>query len=382
MTTEEPETPPDGGGPTAGTNWHSWAALEASLRDDAELSDDLRARTLDAVVVLQALLGDEWLGQVTLDHPILSLFWNRAEWTRVRLCALADGLTAINRLPGGAQLLGRVRSEQEAGSALLEIDTAVRALTHGCTVELAPRTQGAKSCDLALTSADDRRLFVEITGVAQFSSEATTQQRLLDRIYPIMDIIGSDHVGGGQLLFWPADDERDALVKTAEAFWLDGLVRTERVVLDVPGTLHLWCEPVREGGPIPDGGPYTLFQAPLHEDPLGRTRRAVRNKVAQLPLHEPGVIFVHPPSSLWLMPDVAVIAKAIASAVVDYPQIVATVLVNWGYSPDRSDTRRQVYDSAELIQSADRHIFVRQSLVVWNTARVSRNVDELAELLA
>ncbi len=137
MTTEEPETPPDGGGPTVGTNWHSWAALEASLRDDAELSDDLRARTLDAVVVLQALLGDEWLGQVTLDRPILSLFWNRAEWTRVRLCALADGLTAINRLPGGAQLLGRVRSEQEAGSALLEIDTAVWALTHGCTVELA-----------------------------------------------------------------------------------------------------------------------------------------------------------------------------------------------------------------------------------------------------
>jgi len=197
-----------------------------------------------------------------------------------------------------------------------------------------------------------------------------------------MDIIGSDHAGGGHLLFWPADDERNALVKTAEAFWLDGLVRTERVVLDVPGTLHLWCEPVREGGLIPDGAPYTLFQAPLHEDPLGRTRRAVRNKVAQLPLHEPGVIFVHPPSSLWLMPDVAGIAKAIASAVVDYPQIVATVLVNWGYSPDRSDTRRQVDDSAELIQSGDRHIFVRQSLVVWNTAHVSRNVDELAELLA
>ncbi len=219
MTTEEPETPPDGGGPTAGTNWHSWAALEASLRDDAELSDDLRARTLDAVVILQALLGDEWLGQVTLDHPILSLFWNRAEWTRVRLCALADGLIAINRLPGGVQLLGRVRSEQEAGSALLEIDTAVRALTHGCTVELAPRTQGAKSCDLALASADGRRLFVEITGVAQFSSRATTQQRLLNRIYPIMDIIGSNHDGGGQLLFWPADDERDASESSREHLW-------------------------------------------------------------------------------------------------------------------------------------------------------------------
>jgi hypothetical protein len=41
-----------------------------------------------------------------------------------------------------------------------------------------------------------------------------------------------------------------------------------------------------------------------------------------------------------------------------------------------------VSDTAELIISPDRHIFVRQSLVVWNAARGSRDVDEMVEVLA
>lgn len=376
---EESETSPDTSDPAIATDWHSWAALEALVRDDADLSDDLRTRTLAAVATLRALLGEEWMRGETSEHPILSLFWNQAEWTRERLCTLADALTTINRFPGGAQLVARVCQGAEAASAaLLEIETAVRALTHGCAIELEPTTEGAKRCDLALTSAAGRRLFVESTEVAQMSSAATEQEQLLNRkIYPILDLIGSDHVGGGQLFFWPDDDERDELVAAAQAFWSEHLARVERAELNIPGILHLWCEPWREGGPT-----YS-FLAPIKEDPLGRTRRAVRNKLGQLPRHEPGVIFVRPPTLLWENPNaVPMVASVIAAAVEHSPQIVAVVLVTWGHAPDRNARRVRVSDTVELIHSPDRHIFVRQSLVVWNSTRVAHDVDEMVVFLA
>jgi hypothetical protein len=353
--------------------------LEASLRDDADLSEDLRASTLAAVAALRALLGEEWLGRETGQHPVLGLFWNHAEWTRVRLCTLAEALTTVNRLPGGTQLVARVcQGPEAAAAALLEIETAWRSLTHGCAVELEPPTGGAKHCDLALTSAGGRRVFVEITGVAQMSSAGDEQEQLLNRkIYPLLDLIGSDHTGGGRLFFWPEDDERDELVAAAQSFWAENLPRAEHAELDIPGTLHLWCEPWSEGGPT-----YS-FQGPLHNNVLGRIRRAVRNKLAQLPRHDPGVILVRPPTLLWQIPDaVPTVARTIAAAVGHSPQVVAVVLVTWGHSFDRSARRVRVSDTAELIISPDRHIFVRQSLVVWNAARGSRDVDEMVEVLA
>lgn len=384
MTSEESEGPIDGGDPASSTNLYSWDALKESLRDDPELSDDLRVCTLDAIVILQALLGEEWMRQGSPAHPILSLFLNRAEWTRVRLYTLADALTTVNRLPGGAHLVARVCQGPEAASAaLFEIETAVRGLALSCAIELEPATVGDKRCDLALTSVDGRRLFVEITGVAPFSNETLIQRQLLDRIYPLFKIIGSDHEGGGHLLYWPAKDERPALVAQAEVFWEEALARTERAELDIPGTLHLWCEPVRFGESLPEGEKRTLFKAPLREDPLGRTRRAVRQKLGQLPIDQPGVILVRPPQILWETPNALSEAdQVVAVAVKDCPQIVAVILVRWCLSTDRQERRVRVSDTAELIQSPDRHIFVRQSLVVWNAGRSWRDVDEMVAFIA
>jgi hypothetical protein len=361
--------------PVEGPDPRSWTLLLESLQDESDLPTQVRVRAIAGVHTLERLLGSDWLASVSLDHPIVCLFWNKAEWTRVRLADLADALISIRRLGGSPRLIAKLTDENQASSALLEIETVVRVQQHGLSVQLEPKTTGDKHCDLVISSSTSERLFVEITAVAPISTLARQQEMMLNRIFPSMEIIVRDHVGGGQLVAWPEASEAPALIEAADRFWQGALVSDVRETLNIPGVLQLWSVPMR-----PDG-PGTNFRAPLHEDPLARTRRAVRNKIAQLPADAPGVIVVRAPSHLWMMPSLAAIGQTVQDAVLPCPQVVAAILTSWGYSSDRTERRLSVSDEAELVQSPDRHIFTRTSLVVWNAQRATRAMDGLVDVL-
>lgn len=160
---------------------------------------------------------------------------------------------------------------------------------------------------------------------------------------------------------------------------------TEPEHLKLGDVMDVWAVPVDHPAKtalLAAGVPST-FKSPAPDDPLRRTLRAVRQKIGQLPSLTAGLIVLRPPRLLlpnprYLPHVVAAVREAIAST----PQISAVALVDWAYRSATTPAEARVaIAGALLIHHADRHIFVREVVLIQNPVRAYRSADQVVHRL-
>lgn len=317
-------------------------------------------------------------------HPFTDLVWNRAPWTRVRLTDLADAIRAIEALQGGTRLIERFgRADQHSG-AVFELDLAATALRRGLSVRLEPPTQPGRKCDMAVThgrGGHARTLFLEVQTIQDYGFDTQRAMEIADRLVPPAAWVGLRRELLRQITRIPDDSELAAVLPRTDAFWRRCETSAEPEHLLIDGVLDVWAVPIghEARAHLVAAGVPENFRSPAPDDPLRRTLRAVRQKIGQLPTLAPGLIVLRPPRLLFLNPRLLPhVVKAIEAAVLHSPQIAAIALVDWtvGAATAPKENRSRLA-GAVLVRHPDRHIFVREALIVSNPNRGFREADEL-----
>ena len=318
----------------------------------------------------------------------MELVGNRAPWTRVRIADLADAIQRVEILGGGKRLTDRyAHSDQESG-ALFELDLAASALRAGLAVELEPKTQPGRTCDLAISERHRRgaiTVFVEVQGMQDFGDVTKRAMEVSERLVPMLSWIMLNRELLGEIYRIPADAELQDLVSIADEFRKHCESSNEPEHLELNDVMDLWAVPI--GHPakvdllasgVPDG-----FRSPAPDDPLRRVVRAVRLKIGQLPTLAPGLIALRPPRLLFLDPrHLPYIVNAIKQAIATAPQVSAVALVDWAHRATATPTEaRLAVAGALIIHHADRQIFVREVVVIENPARRYRAGDAVIHRL-
>lgn len=134
---------------------------------------------------------------------------------------LADAIEQVDLLPGGKRLTDRyARSDQQSG-ALFELDLAATALRNHLSVELEPRTQPGRNCDLAVTAGDRRgaqTVFVEVQSIQDFGDETKRAMEVAARLMPVLSWVMLDRELLGEIYRIPDDDELEDLLHLTAAF--------------------------------------------------------------------------------------------------------------------------------------------------------------------
>ncbi len=336
-----------------------------------------------AVGFLRGRFGEDWLRKVSdQGHPFMDLVDNHAPWTRIRLADLADAIQRVEMLEGGKDLGDRyARSGQESG-ALFELDLAAAALRSGMLVELEPKTQPGRRCDLAVSDANRlgaTTVFVEVQSLQDFGDETKRAMELTEKLVPVLawSILGRELLG--EIYRIPDDAELPHLLPITERFRTLCESSSEPEHLALADVMDLWAVPI--GHPartellaagVPDS-----FRSPAPDDPLRRVVRAVRSKIGQLPTLAPGLIVLRPPRLLFINPaHLPYIVSAVKQAVASARQVSAVALVDWAYgaSATHAEVRRAIA-GAVIIQHPDRHIFVREAVLIENPVRAYPGAD-------
>jgi len=369
--------------------WDRLAASIANETDEPDLTADQRAGALAAVSFLRDRFGESWLRQVyDQSHPFMELVGNRAPWTRVRMADLADAIHRVELLNGGRRLTDRyARSGQESG-ALFELDLAASALRTGLLVELEPQTQAGRTCDMAVSQAHGRgatTAFVEVQSVQDFADETKRAMDVTERLVPMVAwaMLGRELLG--EIFRIPDDVELDQLLPITNEFFrrCESSSEPEHVAID--DVMDLWAVPI--GHParanLVAAGVPDRFRSPAPDDPLRRVLRAVRSKIGQLPTLAAGLIALRPPRLLFLNPNhLPYIVSAVKQAVATSPQISAVALVDWAYRATATpDEVRREMAGALVIHHPDRHIFVREAVLIENPVRAFRAADQVIHRL-
>jgi hypothetical protein len=262
-------------------------------------------------------------------------------------------------------------------------------LRKGLTLELEPKTQPGRSCDLAVAERHGRRtntLFVEVQSIQDFADVTKRSIKVADRLVPTVTWVMLNRELLGEMYRIPGDAELGDALRLTQEFQNRCASSTEPEHLALDDVMDLWAVPF--GHPakadllasgVPDG-----FRSPAPDDPLRRTLRAVRQKIGQLPTVAPGVIVLRPPRLLMPSPShVAHVVAAVRQAIASSPQISAVALVDWAFRYTAIPNEARVaLGGAVVIHHADRHIFVREVVLIENPIRAYRAGDEvIARLL-
>jgi len=369
-----------------------WDRLLAAISDQAEepeLSAVQRSAALEAIGFFRGRFGEQWLRQVfDQAHPFADLIWNRAPWTRIRIADVAQAIREVEALPGGARLSDRyARSDQQSG-AIFELDIAASALRNALLVVLEPVTRIDRKCDMSVTERTPRStntLFIEVQSVQDFGQITRRAIDVAERLAPKLSWAMARCEVLGDIYRIPTDAELQSLIAISNEFWKKCESTTEPIHLQLEDVMDVWAVPY--GHPMKqdliDSGVPNGFRSPAPDDPLRRTFRAVRQKIGQLPTLAPGLIVLRPPRLLlptihYLPPVVATLRQAIADA----PQISAIALIDWAYRSTATPSEaRADLAGAVVIHHADRHIFVREIVLIKNPSRAYSAGDRLIERL-
>ena len=368
MTGEAPET------------W-SWAALAASIAVEDDLPEPIRHRALIAIPRLEHHLGRGWPQRAqTVGHPLEYIFFNLAAWTRVRLAEVADAMDAVGALPDWASLRRRVRNPAEGLGALLELDVAGTALRRGLAVALQPRTTGASRADLCVTAPgrrSSRSLYVEITRVRGMSVRASESHDFYGRLCPQLRLLAAGLFGAGKVLREIHESERPQILAITDAFWDRCLETRSLESFVIPGVLEFTCVPLDEGAITESDGRVVTFEAPVSDDPVGRTIRAVIHKVRQLPALAPGIIVVQPPPAT-ILAGGQVLADQLQRHISRFPQVSAVVVVQRQLAAHSAGLHlASAVRGHEVLDLPDSHIWMKRVVLCWNATRRFPAQDDL-----
>jgi len=235
------------------------------------------------------------------------------------------------------------------------------------------------------SSSSTATLYVEVQVVRDYGTDTYRAMEISDRLVPPMVWVAMHRELLGQILRIPTDTELAPLLPVTDAFWWRCESSTEPEHLIVEGIIDLWSVPIghKARAELIAAGVPGNFTTPAPDDPLRRTIRAVRQKIGQLPLLAPGLIAVKPPRLLFLSPRVLPqVVDAIQRSILDAPQISAVALVDWalGATASPREARAKV-GSALIVRHPDRHIFVREAVIVANPARALTSSDDLLDEL-
>ena len=321
-------------------------------------------------------------------HPFMDLVWNRAPWTRVRLADIADAIRLVEGLPGGARLTDRFARADEHSGAIFELDLAATVLRRGLEVQLEPATRADKKCDLSAAESGQQRahtVFVEVQVIQEFGDDTKRAMDVAEKLAPRLAGAMARRELFGQIYRIPEDEELGSLVPITTEFWkqCDESDEPHHLVLD--DVMDVWAVPY--GHPsrehLLSSGVPESFRSPAPDDPLKRTVRAIRLKIGQLPTLAPGVIVMRPPRLLLPRPDyLPYIVSTVKNAISDAPQISAVAIVDWAYAASATPKEARVpVAGALLIHHPDRHIFVREVVLIENPTRAYPAADPVIRRL-
>lgn len=357
---------------------------------EPDLTSAQRAATLEAIAYFRVRFGEGWIRQAfDRQHPFVELVWNHAPWTRVRLADLAGAIKLLESLAGGTRLVNRFARADQYSGAVFELDIAATAMGRDLSVLLEAPTQPGRNCDMAVSRISGRNsttVYIEAQVVQDYGLDTHRAMEIAERLVPPTVWVTMHRELLGHIVRIPSDAQLPRLLPLTDAFWRRCESSTEPEHLVIDGFIDLWSVPIghKARADLVTAGVPENFTTPVPDDPLRRTIRGVRQKIGQLPLLAPGLIAVKPPRLLFLNPRLLPqVVEAIKRSIVDAPQICAVALVDWSLGAFANPREaRATVGGALIVRHPDRHIFVREAVIVANPVRAFNAGDDLiAELL-
>ena len=367
----------------------TWGALAATIAAD-DLPEDIKKAALEALPVLEKLLGQDFLATSLRTHNPVALEWltNHAPWTRQDMAIVAHQLEVIQGIPGSPPIIQRLGQSQQSSGAVYELGLASRALDRGLRVELEPETTGNRRCDLRV-SLPEEPVFVDVeaTTIGSLSADQRLANEVFHRVVPPWKITTPQMVGGSRFLRLPGESELADLFRRADEFWEGPETVPVSKELVIPNLLVMWrCadndavarEHFRNGG-YPD-----RWEGPAAAaDPFRRIALRVADKLKQLPDARPSVIVIAPPplSMLHILGPAAV-ASELSRMISALPQLNAVALHHVAQVWGPLSTRRDEFADGNLflVELRDQ-IGVVETLIAWNPNRAFVTADKVIRTL-
>lgn len=295
----------------------------------------------------------------------------------------------LSRLDGWPALLARLRLGSEAPAALLELELAFPPLMRGWQVDLSPSTQPGRFADLRISRGQKPRqriVFIEASIVDDFSLHARDDMSFQKRLVPYLELHLEGLEVGGRLHIDPDLEQEDELLALATDFWQRCRQHRLPDELVIRGVLELWAVPAgdqKAKQSMIARGHQDGFVGGVADNPLKRVLRAVRAKLGQLPLDEPGLIVLQPPSMLFRSFPLEVIVATIRQRLAASPAVAGVGLIQWIITDGKRVTRVRNHPSGLLVVTVpDRLIWLKQLGLVINPAHKTKgSVSFVTELI-
>lgn len=358
-----------------------WDDLREALRNEDDLGYELRARCLLAVDRLEHHVGANWQGGgANSMHPFNLFWWNRAPWTREELVRVAGALDRFESVPQWPKVAGRIRIEEEAEGALLEVLLADSAARQGVSVVLQPGGPSTPTADLLLSNSGGD-LFIEVTSIDDFSLHVRTEMAFHGRLFPQVELFQRRMRGGCNVLEEVGEDTRWALEQEMTTFWQRRMADRSAGSLDVPGRAVAWAAPLEdeaavaryEAEVIPAG-----FHGPLISDPWWkRLERKVRPKVAQLPPDAQGMVFLDLPELVLALFSLGDLVPTLTGILLRLPRLVGLALTGRAHTPRAGDLDLARQLNAHVYVMPENRVYARPFVVVLRPDLVTTETEHL-----